>query len=50
MTQITVSVMCQFYANIGVTAQATMEFEAGQPYQAGLVTLASDPWTSTYPG
>jgi hypothetical protein len=39
-----------FQAHTAVTAQATMEFEAGQPVQAGLTTLASDPWISMYPG
>lgn len=40
----------EFQARIAVTAQATMEFEAGQAVQTGLITLAEDPWTSMYPG
>jgi hypothetical protein len=39
-----------FQAHSAVTAQATMEFEAGQPVQAGMTTLATDPWFSMYPG
>lgn len=38
-----------FRALAAVTQQATVSYSAGQPSQAGLVTLASDPWTSTYP-
>lgn len=38
-----------FQARSIVTAQATLEFNAGQPRQAGLVTLASDPWIATSP-
>lgn len=44
------SVTSTFQAHSTVTAQATMEFEAGQPVQTSLTTLASDPWISMYPG
>lgn len=50
MTLLTVGVAMAFNAHTTVTAQATMEFEAGQPVQAGLTTLATDPWISMYPG
>ena len=50
MTLLTVGAGMTFNARIAVTAQATMEFEAGQPVQAGLTTLATDPWFSMYPG
>lgn len=50
MTLLTVSVGMSFQAHSAVTAQATMEFEAGQPVQAGMTTLAADPWFSMYPG
>ena len=40
----------RFYAYTRVTASVTIGFEAGQPVQFGLTTLASDPWTSMYPG
>lgn len=49
MTPLTVSFTCQFHAYSGVSVSATMEFEAGEPVQFGLVTLASDPWISGYP-
>lgn len=49
-TPITAGVSSKFHAYTAVTAQATMEFEAGQPVQTGLITLAEDPWTSMYPG
>lgn len=48
--QVSSSVVSSFGARIIVTAQATMEFEAGQPVQTSLTTLASDPWISMYPG
>lgn len=44
------SIACSFSAYTSATARATMEFEAGQPVQFGLTTLASDPWISSYPG
>ena len=50
MTPLTVSVSCRFQAYSGISAQVTMEFEAGEPVQAGLTTLASDPWFSMNPG
>jgi hypothetical protein len=46
---ITASINCSFSAYTAVTASATMGFEAGQPYN-DVITLASDPWTSMYPG
>lgn len=49
-TTVDARVTMSFEAYSSVTAQATMEFEAGQPVQAGLITLASDPWTAMYPG
>lgn len=49
-TTVSASVKSAFYARIAVSAQATMEFEAGQPVQISLTTLASDPWISMYPG
>ena len=49
-TRVTASVTCAFQAYSSMTAQATVEFMTGQPVQEGLVTLASDPWTSMYPG
>lgn len=48
--QVSASVKSGFYARKSVSAQATMEFEAGQPVQISLTTLASDPWISMYPG
>ncbi len=50
MTTLNVSAVCSFYAYSTITAQATMEFEAGEPVQFGLTTLASDPWVAAYPG
>lgn len=47
---VSASVKSAFGARISVSSQATMEFEAGQPVQASLTTLASDPWISMYPG
>lgn len=44
------SVACSLQAHSAVTAQATMGFMAGQPVQAGMTILASDPWISMYPG
>lgn len=49
MTLLTVGVGMSFQARTSVTAQATMEFEAGQPFEAEVTTLASDPWISMYP-
>jgi hypothetical protein len=49
-TSVDTRISMEFRAYTSVTAQATMEFEAGQPVQAGLTTLAEDPWTSMYPG
>lgn len=49
-TLITAARSMAFNAHSAVTAQATMEFEAGQPVQTGLTTLAMDPWISMYPG
>lgn len=49
-TPLTVRAATAFRAYTSVTAQATMGFKAGVPVQAGLTTLASDPWTSMYPG
>jgi hypothetical protein len=49
-TTLTVGIECSFNACKTVTAQATMEFEAGQPVQTGLTTAASDPWIPMYPG
>lgn len=39
-----------FLAYSPVNASATIEFEAGQPVQMSLTTLASAPWISMYPG
>ena len=50
MTHLTVSVAMSFQAHRAVTAQATMEFEAGQPVQAGMRTLPTDSWFPMYPG
>jgi hypothetical protein len=50
MTHLTVGVSMSFKAHTAVTVQATMEFEAGQPIDADMVTLATDPWISMYPG
>lgn len=49
-TPVTALVPCSFYANISVTAQATMEFENGAPQQGGQAALEIDPWISMYPG
>lgn len=49
-TAVISGVACAFQAYTSVSAQATMEFEAGQPIQTGMITLASAPWTSMYPG
>lgn len=46
---ITASIVCAFSAYTAVTASATIELEAGQPFN-DVITLASDPWTSMYPG
>lgn len=46
---LTVAAGAAFQARTAVTAQATMEFEAGQPFEAEVTTLASDPWISMYP-
>jgi len=43
-----VTMGCEAYTS--VTAQATMEFEAGQPVNLDGAALASAPWTSMYPG
>lgn len=47
---ITAGINCAFNAYTSVTASATIELEAGQPVQADGAALASDPWTSMYPG
>lgn len=49
-TQVEVRLTMQFQAYTGVTASATMEFEAGQPVQGEGLSLAHDPRTSMYPG
>ena len=48
-TSVAADVECGFWAYSPVTASVTIGFEAGQPVQFGLTTLASDPWTSMYP-
>lgn len=50
MTLVSASWPCQFAAYGAVSAQATIEFDAGAPLQLGLTTLASDSWVPTYPG
>jgi len=47
---ITAATTCAFSAYTTVTAQATMEFEAGQPFTGDAAALATDPWISMYPG
>jgi hypothetical protein len=47
---ITAASTTAFNAYSRVTAQATMEFEAGQPYTGDAGGLATDPWISMYPG
>ncbi len=50
-TPVSVQLASSFQGYKSVTAtSATMEFEAGQPVQLGLVTLASDRWNQMYPG
>lgn len=46
---LTVGAAASFQAHRTVTATATMEFEAGQPFEAEVTTLATDPWVSMYP-
>lgn len=50
MTAVNVEAFCWFQSYISVTAQATMEFEAGQPVDTDVVFLTTDPWISMYPG
>lgn len=47
---ITAGISCAFSAYTSVSASATIGAEAGQPFNEDVVTLASDPWTSMYPG
>jgi hypothetical protein len=47
---ITAASTSAFNAHTTVTAQATMEFEAGQPFDGDAAALATDPWISMYPG
>lgn len=49
-TSVVASVVTSFQAHSAVTVQATMEFEAGLPVQAGMRTLPTEPWFSMYPG
>jgi hypothetical protein len=45
---LTVGMAAAFNARAAVTSQATLEFQAGQPVQPGMTTLAADPWVSMY--
>jgi hypothetical protein len=47
---ITAGITTAFNAHTAVTVQATMEFEAGQPFEGDAAALATDPWISMYPG
>ena len=47
---ITAAMISAFNAYTAVTASATIEVEAGQPVEMDGSALASDPWTSMYPG
>lgn len=47
---ITTGITSAFNAYTSVTVQATIEHEAGQPFEEEVVTLATDPWISMYPG
>lgn len=49
MTQITAGIACSFKGLKTVTATVTLGFEAGQPAQGGMVTIASDRWFQMYP-
>ena len=50
MTLISVTCTFSFQAYKTVTATATIGFVAGQPVQAGMMTLPSDRWNQMYPG
>lgn len=47
---ITSSVTSTFQACTSVTAQATIEHEAGQPFEEEAASLDTDPWIAMYPG
>lgn len=46
---LTVGRACSFQARTMVTSQAAAQFNAGQPAQAGLTTLAAAPWVAMSP-